>query len=217
MPAVSFGDAAAHLGHRSRSGLYRAKGLGLLRDYLRPGGKGGADLLELEPEGLPTLRQWWASVNRQQINSPPIPDGPAPAGAATVPAMAPDAEAVAAVAQGLAQLVAGLPEDQIPRIDVSRERREHYAAELARLEALQRRGDLLPADQVKAAAFAHYREIRDALMQLPHRVAPELVGLDVRGAHRVLDEEIRRLLQRLASSEGVAADLPEPEEAAANG
>jgi hypothetical protein len=84
MPAVTFGDAAAHLGHKSRSTLYRLKRDGFLADYLRPGGKGGAQLLELMPEGLPTLREHCRGILLARADSPlwrpePEPEPPAPA------------------------------------------------------------------------------------------------------------------------------------------
>jgi hypothetical protein len=70
MAAVTFGDAAAHLGHKSRSTLYRLKRDGFLSDYLRPGGKGGALLLELAPEGLPTLRDYCRGILLARADSP---------------------------------------------------------------------------------------------------------------------------------------------------
>jgi hypothetical protein len=86
MDAVTFGDAAAHLGHKSRSTLYRLKRDGFLADYLRPGGKGGAQLLELMPEGLPTLREHCRGILLARADSPlwraelePEPEPPAPA------------------------------------------------------------------------------------------------------------------------------------------
>lgn len=200
MPVASFGEAAAHLGHKSRSTLYRLKREGKLANYLRPGGKGGAQLLELEPEGLPTLREWVRGVLREQINSPTI-QLPSPAAGSGAAAEGADP---AAVAQGLAQLVAGLPEDRIPALNVSRERREHYVAELARLETLQRRGDLLPAQEVRTAAFAATRELRDALLSMPHRLAPQLIGLDVQAASRLLESELNHLLRQLADRQGLA-------------
>jgi hypothetical protein len=42
-----------------------------------------------------------------------------------------------------ARLVVGPPEDQIPSLAVSRKQQAHYQAELARLELLRRRGDLV--------------------------------------------------------------------------
>lgn len=69
MPAVSFSDAAAHLGHSSRSTLYRLRDESRLTAYLRPGGRGGSQLLELSPPDLPTLRQHVERTVRPQINA----------------------------------------------------------------------------------------------------------------------------------------------------
>jgi len=62
MAAVSFSEAAQLLGHRSRSSLYRLKADGRLSDYLRPGGKGGALLLETHPDGRRPLTEWVPGV-----------------------------------------------------------------------------------------------------------------------------------------------------------
>ncbi|MCP9910243.1 hypothetical protein KBZ15_10040 [Cyanobium sp. BA20m-p-22] len=210
MAAVSFSAAAAHLGHRSRSTLYRLKDAGLLGDHLRPGGKGGAQLLELQPEGLPTLRDWVRGILREQTNSPTANLPPAPAAGSGAAAEGPDP---AAVAQGLAQLVAGLPEDAIPALNVSKERKEHYLAELARLEALQRRGELLPATEVRHEAMATARMVRDQLLAMPHRIASQLAAeMDARACHRLLDSEINQALLGLCrqleglEQQGAAAD-----------
>lgn len=197
MPAVTFSEAAAALGHKSRSWLYRARDDGRLSGYLRPGGKGGAQLLELEPEGLPTLREWVAGVLRVQANSPAAAASPPPGPAAADPAD---------VALGLAQLVAGLPEDAIPALNVSRERREHYDAERARLQALQLRGDLVAADDVRQEAAQLGRLVRDRIMGLPARIAPLLAAeITVAGAQRLLAAELRQALAVLAA-EGTGAD-----------
>ena len=192
---VTFGDAAAHLGHKSRSTLYRMKRDGRLNDYLRPGGRGGAERIELEPEGLPALRDWVRGVLQEGTDSPTRTLAPSPG---TV--------APAEVAAGLAALVAGLPEDQIPPLNTSRERREHYAAELNRLAALEKRGRLIDKEEVMAAAFGAYRNARDALLGIPTRLAPELVGcMEVHEIHARMDEEIRRVLTALADKTEVDA------------
>lgn len=197
MPAVTFSEAAAALGHKSRSWLYRARDDGRLSGYLRPGGKGGAQLLELEPEGLPPLREWVPEVLRVQVNSPAAAASPPPGPAAADPA---------AVAQGLAQLVAGLPEDQIPDLGASRARREHYEAERARLQALQLRGDLVAAAEVRQEAGQLGRLVRDRIMALPARIAPLLAAeLTAAGAQRLLSAELQRALSVLAA-EGAGAD-----------
>lgn len=101
-------------------------------------------------------------------------------------------------ANAVRSYILGLPEDQIPGLDVSRERKEHYAAELARLQALQGRKELLPADEVKREAFALGRAIRDGMMGIPDRLAPLLAAtMDAREAHRLLSEEIRVALRSL--------------------
>ena len=95
--------------------------------------------------------------------------------------------------------IQGLPEDQIPDLNDSRARREHYQAELARLEALRGREELVPADQVKAEAFARARAVRDALLGLADRLAPILAATtDARECHRLLTEEHRVALRGLA-------------------
>jgi hypothetical protein len=99
----------------------------------------------------------------------------------------------------LQALIQGLPEDQIPDLNDSRARREHYLAEKARLEALRGRDELVPSDQVKAEAFACARAVRDALLSLADRLAPMLAATtDARECHRLLTEEHRIALRGLA-------------------
>lgn len=102
-------------------------------------------------------------------------------------------------ARQLRDLIESLPEDDIPDLNQSRARREHYQAEKARLEALQGRGELVPAADVKAQAFALARQVRDALMGIPDRLAPQLAATqDARVCHHLLGEEIRVALRGLA-------------------
>lgn len=101
-------------------------------------------------------------------------------------------------AKAVKSYILGLPEDQIPGLDVSRERKEHYAAELARIQALQGRKELLPAAEVKKEAFALARAVRDGMMGIPDRLAPLLAAtMDAREAHRLLSEEIRVALRSI--------------------
>ena len=99
----------------------------------------------------------------------------------------------------LQSYIQGLPEDQIPDLNDSRARREHYLAEKARLEALRGRDELVPSDQVKAEAFACARAVRDALLGLADRLAPMLAATtDARECHRLLTEEHRVALRGLS-------------------
>ena len=95
--------------------------------------------------------------------------------------------------------IEGLPEDAIPELNESRARREHYQAEKAKLEALQGRGELVPAGEVKREAFALARGVRDALLGIADRLAPQLAATqDARVCHHLLSEEIRVALRGLA-------------------
>lgn len=106
---------------------------------------------------------------------------------------------VAPSTEQLKTLIMGLPEDQIPGLDVSRERKEHYNAEIARLAALKEREELVPTADVKRQAFALGRQIRDNVMGIPDRVAPLLAAAkDSREVHRLLTDELRTALRVLA-------------------
>ena len=55
--------------------------------------------------------------------------------------------------------------------------KEHYGAQLARLQYEELAGKLVPAAQVKAEAFKTARNVRDTLMGLPERVSAELAHM----------------------------------------
>lgn len=101
--------------------------------------------------------------------------------------------------QDLQAFIQGLPEDKIPDLNDSRARREHYLAEKARMEALQGRDELVPADQVKAEAFALARAVRDGMLGIADRLAPQLAATtDARQVHILMTDEIRVALRGLA-------------------
>lgn len=92
-----------------------------------------------------------------------------------------------------------LPDDAIPDLNESRARKEHYQAELAKLQVSQQRDELVSTEQVKREAFAAARSVRDSLMALPDRLAAQLAGTsDVRLCHTLLTEELRVALRSLA-------------------
>lgn len=79
MPVVTLSEAAAALGFRSRSTLYRLRDAGQLERYLRPpAGKGGAQRLELEPPGLPSLAVHVGRLIAPRINTPQRTRSPRP-------------------------------------------------------------------------------------------------------------------------------------------
>ena len=102
-------------------------------------------------------------------------------------------------ARELRQRVAGLPDDEIPDLNESRARREHYQAELAKLEVDLKRRELVPALEVKKEAYALGRSVREALANLADRLSHQLAGeTDPARIHAVLTDEHRAALVELA-------------------
>ena len=102
-------------------------------------------------------------------------------------------------ARELRKRIDTLPDDEIPELNESRARREHYQAELAKLEVDLKRRELVPADQVKKEAFAMGRSVREALANLADRLSHQLAGVtDPVVIHQVLTEEHRAALVELA-------------------
>lgn len=97
--------------------------------------------------------------------------------------------------------VAELPDDSIPELNESRARREHYQAELAKIEVDHRRKELVSADGVKKEALNVAKMVRESLINIPDRVANLLaVESDPSTIHLTLTAEITQALERLASA-----------------
>lgn len=95
-----------------------------------------------------------------------------------------------------------LPDDAIPDFNQSRARKEHYQAELSKLQVTQQRGELVPADQVKKDAFNVGRAVREALSNLADRLSHQLAGeTDPVVIHKLLSDEHRSALLELAGGE----------------
>lgn len=95
-----------------------------------------------------------------------------------------------------------LPDDAIPELNESRARREHYQAELAKLQVAQQRKELVPADEVKKEAFQIGRSVREALANLADRLSHQLAGeTDPVVIHQLLSDEHRDALLSLVEVE----------------
>lgn len=195
MATVTLKRAAELCGYRTRSQLQNLKKAGRLNAYLRPGGRAGSDLLELEPPGLPPLVEWVHQVKDARH--------------AKVPVVAPGA--VAAGDGGLDReklrdMVAQLPEGELMDQVMSRQRRDHFeairsewVAELARLDAMERNGELVKAADVRREMFQMCRAMRDNVLGVADRLAGQLAATaDIREVRRLLDEELRTALRVLA-------------------
>jgi len=102
----------------------------------------------------------------------------------------------------LKRRVDALPDDAIPELNESRARREHYQAELAKLQVAQQRGELVAADEVKKAAYQVGRSVREALANLADRLSHQLAGeTDPVVIHGLLSDEHRDALLTLMEVE----------------
>ena len=100
----------------------------------------------------------------------------------------------------LKRVIKALPEDAIPDLNESRARREHYQAELAKLQVAQQRKELIAADDVKKQAYQMGRSVREALSNLADRLSHELAGeVDATRIHQLLTDEHRAALMELTN------------------
>jgi phage terminase Nu1 subunit (DNA packaging protein) len=78
--------------------------------------------------------------------------------------------------------------------------REAYAARLARLEYEERSGKLVSVDVVRVEAFKAHRRVRDAVLNIPDRCAPQLASMtDPAEVHAYLLGEIVEALRMLSA------------------
>jgi hypothetical protein len=76
---------------------------------------------------------------------------------------------------------------------------ETYRARLAKLDYEERIGHLVAAAEVRDAAFNTYRRFRDAMLNIPNRIAPVLAAEnDAAVVHEVLAAAIREALGEFA-------------------
>lgn len=79
--------------------------------------------------------------------------------------------------------------------------RTTYLAQIAKLDYEERCKNLVSADGVRVEAFRIAREIRDALLSLPDRMAGELASMnDVHEVRERLGREIRQALEGLSAA-----------------
>lgn len=84
------------------------------------------------------------------------------------------------------------------RFKESRERREHYTAEMARINYEREIGNLMLADEVRRLVVNAATQLRTSLEQIPNNLAPSLVGKDERRIAATLADEIERILENLS-------------------
>ncbi len=87
-----------------------------------------------------------------------------------------------------------------PSYAQSRAVRELFSARLAKLEFEQRSGRLVDVDELKVEAFKVHRRIRDSILNIPDRCAPQLAAMsDAVDIHAFLLAEITAVLRQLSA------------------
>ena len=88
----------------------------------------------------------------------------------------------------------------------SRAAREAYLYKLARLDFEERSGKLVDADKVREQVYALGHRMRDAMLSLPARLAPVLVGqADQAVILKLLEDEILTSLSELSTAPAIRA------------
>jgi hypothetical protein len=97
--------------------------------------------------------------------------------------------------------VAGLSDDEIPDYNVSRGRKEHYLAELAKIQVAQQKKELISAKEVEKASFELSVGIREAFLTLPDRVSNLFASeTDAAAIEAVMRQEIHACLERFVEA-----------------
>ena len=101
----------------------------------------------------------------------------------------------------LKKQVQDMPADQIPDFNVSRAKNEFYKAELARIQVLQQKKDLISAKEVEKKSFELAVGIREAFLTLPDRVSNLFASeTDATAIDGVLRKEIHICLESLVEA-----------------
>ena len=97
--------------------------------------------------------------------------------------------------------VAGLSDDEIPDYNVSRGRKEHYLAELAKIQVAQQKKELISAKEVEKASFELSVGIREAFLTLPDRVSNLFASeTDAAAIEASMRQEIHACLERFVEA-----------------
>lgn len=92
---------------------------------------------------------------------------------------------------------AGIREPLSADLQEARRKREHFAAEQARMNYEAKAGRMVSRVEVAAAIWRAIHIAEQRLLALPARLAPMVVGLELDTLERLLGSEIRRELEEL--------------------
>jgi hypothetical protein len=210
MPALTISEAAAALGFKSRSTLYRLRDNGDLDAYLTPAEPTGRRLLEMAPAGLPSLRDHIAQLVRLQANSSlgvRQPQAPPTQGRSTHPGdgdQPPNLNDERARHEREKRLMAEWSNDgdteELPDYAVSRSRAEYEKANLLELERKTREGLLLRREDAEQAWGSAVNITRNRLLGVPSTAKQRIPHLELEEVE-LLTTLIRDALEELAAGD----------------
>ena len=88
--------------------------------------------------------------------------------------------------------------DEIPNYAESKAKREHFLAELARLDVEQKKEELILVSDITKSSFEKGRAIRESLINLADRLASQIAGeTDPQMIHKLLTDEHTAVLEEL--------------------
>jgi hypothetical protein len=128
-------------------------------------------------------REWTANTDQSKIRKPP---------------------AVAGSPGGPPSEIKGRPTEAVPGIAYADARalREVCDVQRRQLELAVRRGELVRRDEVEAESFRAYRMLRDAVLNLPARLAAQLAAeSDEDRVHALLEAEVKRIFTEFAEGQ----------------
>ena len=92
-------------------------------------------------------------------------------------------------------------DDEIPNYAESKAKREHFLAELARLDVEQKKNELILVSDITKSSFEVGRAIRESLFNLADRLSNQIAGeTDPQIIHKLLTEEHRVALEQLVKA-----------------
>jgi len=89
--------------------------------------------------------------------------------------------------------------ESIHNLNSERAKKEHYEAKLSEIKLKERMGELVSAEEIVKDAQEISQKIRNAILNIPKRVGPELAALkDPFEVEKYLDKEFRNVLEDLS-------------------
>lgn len=138
--------------------------------------------------------------DRRPAKAPARTPAPAPPPADPPAAKAQPAQVLTTAAAAVAAEVMKLPDDAIPGLDESMERKEHYRAELAKVQALQARKEVGSVREMEREAFALGKAVREGVLAIIPRIGADLAAMGDRfEIEQLLEVELTTALRMLAN------------------